>query len=179
MESPQPNAYTSGPYDHEFDAPLDESLFDDDRPLARPMTRLVGVIIDSLILVGAALPGVLVAVVGDDNGSDGMLGFGVALLVLGVVAVVGYQWWLLSRQGQTIGKRMLDIQIVDRDTGELLTFGRVVGMRSILPGLIGNIPYLGTAFWLIDSLMIFSDEHRTIHDRLANTVVVSNNARDY
>ena len=170
-----PDAYgptTAAPFDADFDAPLDDSLFVDDRPLASPWVRLGAVMLDGVIAFGISLPFLIAAVaVGEGTGDDTLAGL-LGLLWIGVLgAFTVYQMVLLSRQGQTVGKRMLKIQIVDKVDGSNPGFGRAVGLRSLVNGLIGAfIPF----YSLVDALFIFSGENQTLHDRIASTVVVSN-----
>ncbi len=53
-----------------------------------------------------------------------------------------------------------------------MTLGRLVFLRYGGPGLIGQIPFLGSLFSLLDALFIFSEERRCIHDHFADTKVV-------
>jgi uncharacterized RDD family membrane protein YckC len=82
-----------------------------------------------------------------------------------------YQWYLISKQGQTLGKKWLGIRIVKLD-GSPVDFVSGVVMRSWLVGLMGFVPYLGGCFRLVDYLMIFTDERRCLHDQIAGTKVV-------
>jgi uncharacterized RDD family membrane protein YckC len=45
-------------------------------------------------------------------------------------------------------------------------------LRSWVFGLLGAVPCLGNLINITDLLAIFSDRHRTLHDRLADTLVV-------
>jgi uncharacterized RDD family membrane protein YckC len=102
------------------------------------------------------------------------------LLVLGGIAVFGclgalavaiYQWVLISRTGQSLGKKWTGIRI-ERLDGNPITFGSGVFLRNWVPKLIGGVPYLGMIFFLIDCLFIFRDDRRCIHDHIAGTRVV-------
>ncbi|MCI0409163.1 MAG: RDD family protein [Acidobacteria bacterium] len=74
-----------------------------------------------------------------------------------------------AREGQTIGKRVMHIRIVNYDDGQTAGPGRTIWKRTILNGLLGNfIPLYG----LIDPLFIFGAERRCLHDYIAGTKVV-------
>lgn len=86
----------------------------------------------------------------------------------GLFALVGYQIWSVATRGQTIGKRLLAIRVVLKDT--LVNGGFVVNVlkRGVVTGLLNFIP----GFFLVDSLFIFREDRRTIHDFIAGTVVI-------
>ena len=93
------------------------------------------------------------------------------LRLLGVVAALALlvvQLVLVSKQGQTLGKRLLGIRIVLKDT--LQNGGFVVNVlkRGFLNGLLSLIP----GYFLVDSLFIFRENRRCLHDLIAGTVVI-------
>ena len=97
---------------------------------------------------------------------------GVLMMALLVVSLITLQWYLLTTQGQTIGKSLMKIRIVRYDTEENPGFGRAVGLRELVPGFIGAIPLFGMLFTLVDILFIFGKERRCIHDYIAGTKVI-------
>ena len=94
-------------------------------------------------------------------------GLGV-ILVLVEFAYVVYQAVLLSKLGQSIGKRMIGIQIHDIKTGRNGGFESNVLKRAILSNLLNIIPF----YALVDVLFIFRRDRRCIHDFIAGTHVV-------
>jgi len=100
------------------------------------------------------------------------------LLLASTVATVLlalYQLYSLAVRGQTLGKRLMGIQIVD-DAGRPAGFFRAVLLRSwvfgLLTGLVqGCLSIAGIVVPLVDALFIFGDERRTLHDLLAGTWV--------
>lgn len=78
---------------------------------------------------------------------------------------------LLARNGQTIGKKLLGIKVVRVD-GSPVTLFRVFFLRYVVNTLISLIPFLGSIYGLADSLMIFGEKRRTIHDHIADTIVI-------
>ena len=91
--------------------------------------------------------------------------FGLLLLL----AVLIVQAVLLTRDGQSLGKKVLDIRIVVYRTGDNGGFVPNVLLRVVVNGLLGFIPLYG----LIDILFIFRKDRRCIHDLIAGTVVVN------
>lgn len=142
--------------------------------------RLGAQLIDWLILIGpTSLFFIAMGVAGQFDKKDPS-----ALTIAGM-AISGIWMWtamiwnlvLLSRHGQTFGKKMLGIQIRRQDGGEA-SFGTMVGMRLLLNGLICVIPILGAFYALVDVLYIFRDDRRCLHDQMAKTMVVDLGAEE-
>ncbi len=79
-----------------------------------------------------------------------------------------YYMSILTRDGQTLGKKIMKIRIVRFDDGSNPGFGRAIGLRVFLNGLLGFIPF----YALVDVLFIFGSQQRCIHDYIAGTKVV-------
>ena len=80
---------------------------------------------------------------------------------------------LLHRYGQTIGKRLLRIAIVDADTYEKVPLPRLFLLRY----LIWDVPALFFTLvnWIVrivDLAFGLNQDRRTLHDKLANTIVI-------
>jgi uncharacterized RDD family membrane protein YckC len=88
---------------------------------------------------------------------------GVALIILNTI--------LLVRDGQTLAKRWFGLRVVRAD-GTRCGAVRLLGLRYVIPTIISAIPCVGHLFSLIDPLMIFGDDRRCLHDRMADTIVV-------
>ena len=141
--------------------------------LASRGSRLGAVLLDNLAVLVALLPSGLALISAVDGyGNDGM-GGALVLLAFGFFGMLGVQIYLLAQKGQTIGKRMVGIRIVDHSTGDLAGAGRILGLREFLRGLVSGIPYIGWLLILIDILAIFGEDHRCIHDYIARTMVVA------
>lgn len=140
-------------------------------PLASRNARAVGVSIDGLTYVVAILPmlGILAL-----EGEDMMFLFG-GLSGLAVLALVVYQTYLIATTGQSIGKRVVGTRIV-RANGMPAGFVHGVLIRSWAMGIITSIPMIGGFIGLFDVLLIFSEDRRCLHDRLADTIVIDTQA---
>jgi uncharacterized RDD family membrane protein YckC len=77
----------------------------------------------------------------------------------------------LANQGQTWGKKLLKMKIVDL-SGNLPDFGRLLLLRYGIGAVISIVPVLGSFYWIVDALFIFRGDRRCIHDLLAGTRVV-------
>ena len=162
--------------------------------LAERGTRLWAITIDGLLVSIPLLPTLVLGVylgvrtqmkamqagVVDSPANPRMFDPDEMMLVLGGIAIFGclgalaiaiYQWVLISRTGQSLGKKWTGIRI-EHVGGERMSFVIGVLLRNWVPKLIGAVPYLGMIFSLIDCLYIFRDDRRCIHDHIAGTRVV-------
>lgn len=138
--------------------------------VAAPFDRLLGATIDFIaavvlpILVGLAVAGVAWAL-GDP---EPLLWYAVPMFAI-FAAVQVTQWVMLARSGQSIGKRVVGIRIVDDRSGKVPDFFRTVVVRSWLPGFLSAwLPI----FFIIDIIFIFGRDARCLHDMMASTLVV-------
>ena len=139
--------------------------------LAEPGTRLIAHMVDSLAnglpLIAMMVLGFIVAASTGEEGAIYLLA-ATGLGVLGSLAVLGYQLYLLSTIGQTLGKRMMGIQ-VRRTDGSPVDLGRLILLRNFVPWFINSACGI---FFLVDALFIFGEERRCLHDQIADTIVV-------
>ncbi|MEK7234926.1 MAG: RDD family protein [Elusimicrobiota bacterium] len=89
-----------------------------------------------------------------------------ALVVAPILIVV--QMIMLTKQGQTFGKRIVDIRIVMKDTLENGGFVVNLVKRVFLNALLSIVPF----YALVDILFIFRADRRCLHDMIADTIVV-------
>lgn len=145
-----------------------ESPPDSAAPLADPSLRLLGVVIEISL---TCAPLLLLGVLGLNVGSRTIMwiGAGSSAFVLLLLSLLNLVW--LHRHGQTVGKRLLGLRIV-RANGERAGLVRLVFLRYLLPIAFGFVPWVGGLFGAMDSLMIFTHDRRTIHDQMADTIVI-------
>jgi uncharacterized RDD family membrane protein YckC len=142
--------------------------------LAGRGTRLGAALLDSLVGLVIALP-LMFAAVFALPGADGatsasanlwmIAGFG--LSGAGVVAWVVMTLKYVRENGQTIGKKMVNIKVV-RSDGSKATLGRIFWLRNIVNGLVNILPFYG----ILDHLFIFGQARQCLHDKIADTIVV-------
>lgn len=141
--------------------------------LASPWARLAAVIIDGLIYAAVVIVFVIITALTSSPGQSDEE-FPLALILAAAVAVIVLfiiQMVLLGTRGQTIGKIVMNIRIVDVQTGDHPGWTRLVLLRAIVNGILTSIPFLGFIYFLVDSLFIFRPDHRTIHDLYSGTRV--------
>ena len=124
------------------------------RTLAGRGARLGAILIDAC-LFGAA------------NLMPSLIGTGYFVLLAGV------NLWGLLLYGQTIGKCLLKIAIVEEETNLPPGYLRVGVIRSGPQTVLSmTFPMAAVVYMVIDGLLIFSKTRRCLHDRLARTVVI-------
>ena len=167
--------------------------------------RLLASLFDTLVLVGVF---VFFAVRGD-------IGYTSFIMALSNELPVIVEWtlwftaiffvingFLLFTRGQTVGKWMLGLHIVDSETGRRPALEKLILYRYVVFILLANLvswfyipdtvvsatlpvigqitlegipwPFPGTLLWVpvVDAAFIFSSSRRCLHDRLAGTIVV-------
>lgn len=125
--------------------------------------------IDGLIL-GAVIALPLISILAGSRGANGTPRVSGGLMLLSLVGFAVWAWFTImyvSRNGQSIAKKMLGIKVVRTD-GTPATLGRIFWMRNVVNGLLGIIPFYS---W-VDPLLIFSDSRQCVHDKIADTIVV-------
>lgn len=91
--------------------------------------------------------------------------------LVGMVIFALTQFYPLATRGQTIGKMLLGLRIV-RTSGERASLGRLLGVRYGVGWLISIIPVIGQVYSFADSLFIFRESRKCLHDNIADTIVV-------
>lgn len=140
--------------------------------LASPWRRLGAVLIDLLILAPLIVVSMVlvsfVALEGGFSEDDTMLMLFAATWLISL-PYWGLQAIFVSLRGQTFGKMMTGIRIV-RSDGRPCGFVHGVVLRWI-PLWLGS-SLTGGILGLVNALLVFSERHRTLHDRVADTLVV-------
>ena len=178
----QPPAYGvtagyTGPPAYEFRAPWG--------PLAGWGTRVLAMIVDSLLSLVGLIPylvGVVLVIAGIPHASSyetpagpsadeintGLVIAGVILALVGILCMLAIQIWNRAfkqgRTGQSVGKKVMGIKLVDEHTGQPIGAGMSF-VRDLAHTLDGFF-YLGYLWPLWD------DKRQTFADKILGTVVV-------
>ena len=127
-------------------------------------TRLVAYLIDAVIL--GVVDWILWAIFG--LGLGRIRGVGGFFMFLGWLAILVVSWGYLiyfwTKTGQTIGKKVMKIKVVDTQ-GQLLTVGMAI-LRIIGYMVSAAVLYLGF-LWIL-----WDPEKQGWHDKIAGTYVV-------
>jgi uncharacterized RDD family membrane protein YckC len=137
-------------------------------------TRLVAAILDGIIMVGMIyLPmifglGIRAAQShGSGNPHVHISPIGGLLTLVGLIAWIWLTVLFVSRNGQSIAKKMMGIKVV-RSDGSPASLGRIFWLRNVVNTLLGILPLYG----LVDALLIFGDARQCVHDKIADTIVI-------
>jgi uncharacterized RDD family membrane protein YckC len=94
-----------------------------------------------------------------------------ALALILLLAMIVINCVLVHRDGQTIGKRILNIAMV-RSSGDRMGLVRYIFLRLLPISVLGVIPWVGQFAGLVDVLLIFGTQRRCLHDLIADTIVI-------
>ncbi|MCZ2523383.1 MULTISPECIES: RDD family protein [Streptomyces] len=157
--------YTQAPYGAPGGAPAGMP------PLAESGQRFLARLIDTGVLIAFFVVATALFVDFDDATAMSFSGNIMASL-MGYGLYFVYEGVMLSRDGQTLGKKAMKIRVA------MLADGRVPGsagwIRAAVYALPGVISCLGVIFWLLNSLWHLWDKpyQQCLHDKAAKTVVV-------
>lgn len=96
------------------------------------------------------------------------------LLLLCTFGIGWFIWAIITwSDGQTPAKKLLGHVVADADSGQPLDWGRMAVREFCIKGLLGWVLNLVTfsVYFLVDSFMIFGERQRTLHDRMASSIV--------
>lgn len=148
-----------------------------ERVLASRGVRLGAFVLDQLIVGFSAAVVVFVlgmdeelmrVMAGEELPSGSLL---VRIFIVQVGVHLALNGYLLGSRGQTIGKMLVGIRIVEAKGGALVPLPKLYGVRELLPKAIFALPNVGPLMMLADALFIFGDARRCVHDYLCDTVV--------
>jgi uncharacterized RDD family membrane protein YckC len=134
---------------------------------------LIGFVVFALVLIPVfLLTDAWQALVSAVMGGQGLPWYvSIGMAVTGFVLFLLVQGYPLANWGQTWGKRLLKLRIVDME-GHKPEFLRLVGLRYAVGQAIALVPFVGPIFGVVDALFIFREDRRCIHDHIAGTRVV-------
>ena len=136
--------------------------------IAGPGRRFMAQVVDGLILMVPFFVVLVVTVFGAPRGGPAPEAFNPFswLMIVWLFGIVVYEALFLSHNGQTLGKIALGLRVV-RPDGTKISAGQAWG-RAFSRSLLSFTRILG----IVDVLMVFSSEGRTLHDRMAKTRVI-------
>lgn len=99
--------------------------------------------------------------------SPGLVLGGIVVIALGVLVVLFLYCRSLGKTGQTMGRKIVGVRVVDKFTEQPIGFGRALG-RTLFAQLISS------AFCSLGYLwMLWDGEQQTWHDKVVGSVVVN------
>lgn len=189
--------YESTQVDYQNNYQDDEEEFELASPWKRIGAWLINRLIEVLLMIPAfgAILGMIAAMDSDNPEALAGIGFGgIGIVFVLYMVYLGVQAYFMSRDGQSLGKKLLKIRVVTED-GDVGGFVPVVLMREIVYGIIiGVVSFvialifafaLGDAGGIIANVlgyvptiaclvMLFMEnrDRQTLQDMLAKTYVV-------
>ena len=87
-----------------------------------------------------------------------------------IIIMLAIQAFFLAKSGQSIGKKLIRIKIVDAENGEKVNLTRIFLLRSIVFIILNMLfmPFITIA----DYLFALGKNRQTLHDKLAKTIVI-------
>jgi len=164
----------------------EEALIPDTYPLATRMSRLVAFIIDELITSLIVVPFFLLdpefvaqfKQAGQFSAEDQF-----SLVISQIVVYLVINSYFLKRSGQSIGKRIMGIAIVNYKDGQLISLSKIInyrylpfwliGVASLFSLQLGVLGFILHFIGLLDKIYIFRPEQRCLHDYTAGTKVIN------
>lgn len=141
--------------------------------LASRWSRMFASLLDTLVIMIVLVPVMYStgAFDGIAKGIEPSLGYNLAVGALGLLVFVIANGKLLISNGQTIGKKILGIKIVDLEGG-VPDFSKHLLKRYAVYFIPGQVPIAGQLFSIVNILFIFGKQKRCVHDYAAGTKVV-------
>jgi uncharacterized RDD family membrane protein YckC len=141
--------------------------------LATPHSRMLAVVLDETVLAVVLVAllwqlGMLDTIerIFEDDLDAAMTTAGLGILVW-LAIQLPFLW-----RGQTLGKRIIGLRMVDHATGEPAALGRLLLLRYLPFMIAGCVPLVGRIILLTDLTMLSRRSRRCLHDLLAGTKVV-------
>lgn len=144
------------------------------KPLAGRWRRLFATLIDLVLVPALTILLVMMTGVMEDPEDYRNSAFVLPVFALAISSYLLLNGYWLFMRGQTVGKRLLSVAIVDHSSGARAHFWKLIFIRTlffpflyltITPALIALVP-------LIDQFAIFTKQRRCVHDYAAGTRVV-------
>lgn len=91
------------------------------------------------------------------------------LFTVYLVLMLASQAYLIHKTGQSIGKKVMNIQIVDFETTQPVGITRSFLLRSVVTILM---VYIFPLYFIIDYLFALGKKRQSLHDFMAKTIVI-------
>ncbi|MEU4193425.1 RDD family protein [Kribbella sp. NPDC026611] len=130
--------------------------------------RVGASLLDSLLTLIPSVAGVIAALAINGNRDELGAAGGVAMVGGFLLAFLVWVWNRIitqGRTGQSFGKKITGLRIVDQTTGQLIGFGRNLG-REVCAQIFNQLCFLNVLWPLWD------DKQQTWHDKAVNDIVI-------
>lgn len=147
----------------------------DEPILADRGTRLGAAILDGLLYLACAIPGIVIATMAGIGGyGQDRVYAAIGLAFIFILPLAIFQWYRIATTGQSLAKKWLRIRIVKMDNSPV-DFVSGVLLRVWVPQIIFSVVNAVVSVNIVglaDALWIFGNSRRCLHDYIAGTKVV-------
>ncbi len=150
--------------DRDWDSPISED------EIAEPWRRLVGFVIDLMIMVIYLLFLAWILQIDLDAG-DALLPTSTSVRIVQGLVGAGYYVGFTVWRGQTPGKMLIGTRVVMERTARIPGLGPST-LRWVVPGVFVFLPGVSVLRAVIYGWLLFDSLRRGLHDKAAKTVVV-------
>lgn len=91
--------------------------------------------------------------------------------IFGLIVYVGINGRMLATRGQSVGKRLMKVRIVDMNNN-IPPLRKILLLRFFPIQALATVGSFGSLILIVDSLFVFRPDRRCLHDRLAGTQVI-------
>lgn len=156
------------------DSSKGEEPKNENHSLASRWARLFGSLIDGVISIIIIFPIMFYSGYWE-KAMSGAVQVSHTILIAALAFVLFFiiHGYLLAKNGQSIGKKLVGTKIVSVNTDNILPLSKVVFLRYLPIAVVSNIPIVGGLFVLLDSLLVFRKNKRCVHDLIAGTKVIN------
>ena len=133
--------------------------------------RLAAILIDDLIILIPGAIGLGLFLAADSSNLTALAVVGIVLVFASITVGQAVYFTILNgnERGQTYGKRLLGIRVIDEAAGGPIGYGRSFG-RWAVPAVVN---FFCGFFSIIDGLWpLWDDRNQALHDKVAKSVVI-------
>lgn len=127
---------------------------------------IVGIAITIISLIMGVITGIVLVMLGGSSKDLGVSITSVLVQIVNIILTSGYYIYFTAKEGQTLGKKALEIKVVKKDSqqapGYMSAFLREV-VGKFVSGIVFGLGYL----W-----MLWDKDKQTWHDKIAGTIVI-------
>ena len=161
--------------------PPESQVSDIEKPvevvLASEYARLAALLIDGFVMTVVATLVVLVLTptgvldsFGQTLEGEGLVSV-ISQIIFGLLVYVGTNGRMLATRGQSVGKRLMKVRIVDMNNN-IPPLRKILLFRILPIQVLATVGFFGSLILIVDSFFIFRPDRRCLHDRLAGTQVI-------
>jgi uncharacterized RDD family membrane protein YckC len=133
---------------------------------------LDGVFIMFFVAIGIGIMIAMIAGAGEEGPDEAMLAKANWIIIGSALLPTIINAALISMSGQTVGKKIVGTRIVSQTTGAHAGFLQGFLIRNVGFGFLTGLPIIGIFIALADVVYLFLEDHETLHDKFAKTMVV-------